>query len=101
MIRNQYLGHTFVPYGNIIGKDEETRFHRLMFRTDTQKPLLSKEDGYDYYEFNRAMAEAADIYFHPASKLYYVPTSGGLCCIDEREQRKYIKKLCPDCDMGG
>lgn len=88
-----YLGHTFIPYGNIIGKDEETRFQRLMDRTDTLSPLLSKTDGYDYYEFNRVTGSAADIYFHPVSKLYYVPIGGGLCRIDVREQYKYIKRL--------
>jgi len=88
-----YMGHTFVPHGNIIGKDNETRFHRLMWRTDTLSPLISKKDGYDYYEFYRVASEAADIYYHPESKSYYVPIQGGLCRIDEKEQRKYIKKL--------
>ena len=89
----KHLGYTFVPYGNIIGKDEETRFQRLMFRTDTIHPLLSRADGYDYHEFNKATGAAADIYHCPETKNYYVPIDGGLCRIDIKEQRKYIRPL--------
>jgi hypothetical protein len=60
-----YMGRTFVPHGNIIGKDNETRFHRLMWRTDTLSPLMSKKDGYDYSEFYKIANEAADICYHP------------------------------------
>jgi hypothetical protein len=88
-----YLNHVFYPYGNIVGKDSETRFHRLMYRTDTLHPLMSKEDGYDYEEFNRVAKKAADIYYHPVNDLYYVPTGGGMCRIDVKAQRQYIRKL--------
>jgi hypothetical protein len=96
----EYLGQTFIPYGNIIGKDNDTRFHRLMYRTDTLNPLLKKADGYDYNEFYRAAGEvaAADIFYHPDSKRYYVPTGSGICCIDVREQRRYIKLLAKTTD---
>ena len=87
----KYLGFTFVPYGNIIGKDAETRFHRLMWRTDTLNPLLTKDVGYDYYEFNKTAGESADIYFVEETQGYYVPTGGGLCRIDRNEMKKYIK----------
>jgi len=89
----KYLGFTFVPYGNIIGKDEETRFHRLMWRTDTLNPLLNKDAGYDYYDFNKTAGESADIYFVEETKLYYVPIGGGMCRIDVTEMKKYIRKL--------
>jgi hypothetical protein len=88
----KYLGYTFTPHGNIIGKDNETRFHRLMWRTDTLNPLLTKNAGYDYYEFNRIAGEnRADIYFVGETKLYYVPIGGGMCRIDVAEIKKYIK----------
>ena len=94
----KYMGHTFIPYGNIIGKDAETRWHRLMYRTDTLSPLLKKADGYDYYEFNKETGTASDIYYCPEAKGLYVPTSGGLCSIDVAETRKYIKLLGQDYD---
>jgi len=96
MAQIEYLGHTLVPYGNIIGKDKETRFQRLMWRTDTLTPLLSKNkgDNWDYYKFYK-IAESAkmsvDIYYHPKSDSYYVPIENGLCRIDVNAQRKYIK----------
>ena len=86
-----YLGHEFVPYGNITGRDEQTRFQRLLWRTDTLHPLLSKADGYDYEEFNKVTGAAADIYFHPEDRCYYVPTGAALCRIDFLEMRKFIK----------
>ncbi len=73
MDKTTYLGYTFTPHGNITGKDEQTRFQRLMFRTDTLHPLLSKADGYDYEEFNRATGAAADIYKCAENGGYYVP----------------------------
>lgn len=93
MNRVAYMGYTFIPYGNIIGKDEETRFHRLMWRTDTLTPLLSETDGYDYYDFNKATGAAADIYYCPETKFHYVPIGGGLCRIDFAEMKKYIRLL--------
>ena len=98
MVKTSYMGYTFIPYGNIIGKDEETRFHRLMWRTDTLSPILSKADGYDYEVFNKTMEAAADIYFCPETKNYYVPTGGGLCSIDFAETKRYIKLLPQDND---
>lgn len=93
MNKISYMGYTFIPYGNIIGKDGQTRFQRIMWRTDTLTPLLSKTDGYDYYEFNKAAGAAADIYYCPETKLHYVPIGGGLCSIDIAEMRKHIKLL--------
>ena len=88
----KYLGFTFVPYGNITGKDEETRFHRLMRRTDTLNPLLNKDAGYDYDDFNKIAGErGTDIYFVEETRGYYVPTCGGMCRIDIAEMKKYIK----------
>jgi len=92
----KYMGYSFIPYGNIIGKDEQTRFQRLMWRTDTLSPLLNKTDGYDYYEFNKAAGAAADVYYCPETKGCYVPIRGGLCHIDVAETRKHIKLLGQD-----
>ena len=89
----KYLGYAFTPYGNIIGKDNDTRFQRLMWRLDTLNPLLDKESGYEYYEFNEAAGEnSADIYYVEETKMYYVPI-GGMCGMDVNEMKKYIKKL--------
>jgi len=88
-----YQDYTFKPYGNIIGKDEETRFQRLMSRINTIDPLLKTAEGYDYDEFNLVTDEAADIYFCLETERYYVPTSGGLCSVDVADLRKYIKIL--------
>ena len=90
----KYLGYMFTPYGNITGKDNDTRFQRLMWRLDTLRPLLNTESGYDYYEFYEVAGEnSADIYYVEEKKMYYVPTGGGICRIDEKEMKKYIKKL--------
>lgn len=91
MDKVSYMGYTLIPYGNIIGKDEQTRFQRLSWRTDTLTPLLNKADGYDYHEFNKAAGAAADIYYCSETKRHYVPTGGGLCSIDIAEMRKYIR----------
>ena len=95
MSKIKYKGYTFIPYGNIIGKDEETRYQRLMWRTDTLTPLLKEADGYDYYEFSETAKAAADIYFCPETEKYYVPTGVGLCSIDIIAQQKYIKLIEP------
>ena len=90
----EYLGYIFTPYGNIIGKDNETRFHRIMWTTDTLHPLLNKGDGYDYYKFYKiAGRNKADIYFVEETGRHYVPTGGGICCIDINEMKEYIKEL--------
>ena len=90
----KYLGYTFTPYGNIMGKDNNTRFQRLTWRLDTLSPILNKENGYDYYEFNRITGESCvDIYFVEEKKMYYVPIGGGMCRIDITEIKKYIRKI--------
>ncbi len=94
----RYLGHTLIPYGFIIGKDEKTRYQRLTWTLNTAKPLFSKDDGYDYAAFNKAAAGAADIYYHPATKLYCVPTDCGFCSIDIAEILKYIKLVDVECN---
>ena len=92
MQKFKYLNYTFEPYGNIIGKDKETRFHRLTWKTDTARPLLAKKDGYDYEEFYKiAGKNSADVYFVPEKNAYYVPAGGGICRIDFDEMKKYIK----------
>jgi hypothetical protein len=94
MDKFKYSGFTFMPYGNIIGKDNETRFQRLMWRLDTLNPLINTENGYNYEEFNETAGEnSADIYFAEETKRYYVPIRGGLCSIDIKEMKKYIKKI--------
>lgn len=95
MEKIEYIGYTFVPYGNVIGRDEETRFQRISRRTNTLTPLLGKSDGYTYEDFNKKAGAAADVYFCPETKLYYVPTGGGLCAIDVAEMRKYIRPFNP------
>ena len=90
----KYMGYTFIPYGNIIGRDAETRFQRLGSRMNTLTPLLNKADGYDYENFNKVAGEAAaDIYYCPERNLYYVPASSGLCYIDVADMLKHIKVL--------
>ena len=90
----EYLGYIFTPYANIVGKDNETRFQRLMWRLDTFAPLLNNGVGYDYYEFYRIAGEnKTDIYFIKETEGYYVPTGGGICRIDINEMKRYIKKL--------
>lgn len=93
-----YLGIPFRPYGNIIGKDEETRFQRLMWGTNTSHPLLSKEDGYDYEELYKLAGDnAADIYYLPQSKRYCVPTGSGIFGVDISGIKKYVRVV----DTGG
>jgi len=61
-----YMGHAFVPYGNVIGTGE-TGYQRAMNIANTVsyvKPLLSQADGYSHEEFyNVAGDNAVDIYY--------------------------------------
>jgi hypothetical protein len=86
----KYMGYTFFPYGNIIGRDAETRLQRLDSRMNTLTPLLNKADGYDYENFNKA---TADIYYCPQRNIYYVPVSSGLYYIDVADMLKRTKVL--------
>ena len=90
----EYKGFIFEPFGNIIGKDNDTRFHRLMWRANTSNPLISTVEGYSHENFYQVAGEnSADIYFVPKEKVYCVPGSGGIYRIDYMETKKYIKRI--------
>jgi hypothetical protein len=89
----KYSGFTFVPYGNITGKDSETKFRKLMFVYDPLDPLLNGKINYNYEGFYKTAGEnSEDVYFVEETELYYVPTGGGICRIDVKEMNKYIRK---------
>ena len=90
----EYLGFVFEPYGNIVGKDDETRFQRLMYSLNTLIPLLTKDDGYEHEKFYATAGEnSTDIYFVPQTAKYYIPIFSGICHIDIAGMKKYIKKV--------
>jgi hypothetical protein len=97
MNKVEYMGYTFVPYGNIIGKNAETRGQRLVLNADLRTPLLSIADGYNYEEFNKTTRGVADIYYCPETKRHYVPTGVGDGCglfpINIAKLKKYIKLI--------
>ena len=90
----QYMNYTFRPHGNIIGKDNDTRFQRLSWTINEHEALLRTEDGYNYEEFyKKAEAEnsAVDIYYVAAKDAYYVPAGGFMGRINVAEMKKYIR----------
>ena len=94
MQKFNYLGYTFEPFGNIIGKSSETRFHNLMRGMDTANPILSAKDGYSHEDFYKiAGKNSADIYFVPEENSHYIPTGGGICRIDVNEIKKHIRAV--------